>query len=58
MICKRELLLFLLQTFNVVLVGLELSVTLVHFAIRRFLSIKLGTMLTTRAKALAVIFSA
>ena len=58
MICKRELLLFLLQTFNVVLVGLELSVTLVHFAIRRSLSIKLGTMLTTRAKDLAVIFSA
>lgn len=54
-ICKR---LFLLQTFNVVLAGLELWVTLVHFAIRKFLSTKLGTMLITRAKALAVIFLA
>ena len=57
-ICKRQLRLFLLQTFNVVLAGLELWVTLVHFAIRKFLSTKLGTMLITRAKALAVIFLA
>lgn len=49
--------LFLFQTFNVALVGLELSVILVHFVTRRFLSIKHGTMLITRAKALAVIFS-
>lgn len=50
-----DMLLFLFQTFNVALVGLELSVTLVHFATRRFSNIKHGTTPITRAKALAVI---
>lgn len=40
------------------LAGRELSVTLVHFATKRCSSVKHGTTLITRAKALAESFSA